>query len=159
MNSLERRKKSRSLASSSDESRGVGFFPFLSACKSNSRADSPHSSGDVLIVVAIFYSVFYAKLQIIIDLCKFFISDLYDRLSSDSGKTIPPRAQPLCTSAFYKANKKAARWIVGYVEKDPFVEDEVNQTAIWGTVGLVILIGLIYLCFSLIMGLYHWIFG
>ena len=61
--------------------------------------------------------------------------------------------------AFYKANKKAARWIVGYVEKDPFVEDEVNQTAIWGTVGLVILIGLIYLCFSLIMGLYHWIFG
>ncbi|MDE6478800.1 MAG: DUF4112 domain-containing protein [Muribaculaceae bacterium] len=61
--------------------------------------------------------------------------------------------------AFYKANKKAARWIVGYVEKDPYVKEEVNQTVIWGSVGLVILIGLIYLCFSMIMGLYHWIFG
>lgn len=61
--------------------------------------------------------------------------------------------------AFYKANKKAARWIVGYVEKDPYVKEEVNQTVIWGSIGLVILIGLIYLCFSLIMGLYHWIFG
>ena len=61
--------------------------------------------------------------------------------------------------AFYKANKKAARWIVGFVEKDPYVNDEVNQTVIWGTVGLAILIGLIYLCFSMIMNLYHWIFG
>ncbi|MDE7410154.1 MAG: DUF4112 domain-containing protein [Muribaculaceae bacterium] len=61
--------------------------------------------------------------------------------------------------AFYKANKKAARWIVGYVEKDYSVKEEVNQTVIWGSIGLAILIGLIYLCYSLIMGFYHWIFG
>lgn len=57
--------------------------------------------------------------------------------------------------AFYKANKKAARWIVGYVEKDYSVKEEVNQTVIWGSVVLVILIALVYLCISLIMGLYH----
>ena len=61
--------------------------------------------------------------------------------------------------AFYKANKKAARWIVGYVDKDPSVKEEVNKTALWGTVGILILLGLIYLCYSLIVALYHWIAG
>ncbi len=60
--------------------------------------------------------------------------------------------------AFYKANKKAARWIVGYVEKDPSVKEEVNQTVLWGTLGLVALIGLVYLFFSMIVGLFHGLF-
>lgn len=57
--------------------------------------------------------------------------------------------------AFYKANKKAARWIVGYVENDPDVKEEVNKTVLWGSIAVVFLIVLIYLLISLIRESLH----
>lgn len=58
--------------------------------------------------------------------------------------------------AFYKTNKKAARWIVGYVEGDPATISEINRSAKWGSVMLVVLGVLIWALFSLIMSIYHW---
>lgn len=61
--------------------------------------------------------------------------------------------------AFYKANKKAARWLVGYIDNDPNVKDEVNKAAGWG-VFVLLLIGLLtYLCYEIIVGIFHWIQG
>lgn len=61
--------------------------------------------------------------------------------------------------AFYKANKKAARWLVGYVDNDPGVKEEVNKAAGWGLVVLALIGLLLYLCYELIMGIYHWFQG
>ncbi len=61
--------------------------------------------------------------------------------------------------AFYKANKKAARWLVGYVDNDPGVKEEVDKTAKWGLVVLALICLLLYICYEIIMGLYHWLHG
>lgn len=58
--------------------------------------------------------------------------------------------------AFYKSNKKACRWIVGYIEEDPDTLSEINKSAFWGSIMLVIFGLLIYAIFSLIMSLFHW---
>ncbi|MCH5346645.1 MAG: DUF4112 domain-containing protein [Muribaculaceae bacterium] len=61
--------------------------------------------------------------------------------------------------AFYKSNKKARRWIIGYVEGDPDTISEINKAATWGVVGLVILGFIIYLLFNVIMSIYNWFAG
>lgn len=61
--------------------------------------------------------------------------------------------------AFYKSNKKACRWIVGYIEEDPETLSEINKAATWGVVVLAILGVIIYALFSLIMSIYHWFAG
>lgn len=61
--------------------------------------------------------------------------------------------------AFYKSNKKACRWIVGYVEQDQDTISEINKAATWGVVVLAILGIIIYALFSLIMSIYHWFAG
>lgn len=62
-NSLDRLRKSRSFCSSSAVRRGVGFFAFSSANRSNSAAASPQSSGDDFIAVAFSNILLFAKLQ------------------------------------------------------------------------------------------------
>lgn len=58
--------------------------------------------------------------------------------------------------AFYKSNKKACRWIIGYIEEDPDTISEINKAATWGAVMLVIIGIIIYALFNLIMSIYHW---
>lgn len=59
--------------------------------------------------------------------------------------------------AFYKTNKKAARWIVGYVEGDSNTISEINKSAAWGSIMLIVLGFLIWAFYSIIMSVYHWI--
>lgn len=59
--------------------------------------------------------------------------------------------------AFYMTNRKAHRWIVGYVEEDPDTISEINKSAAWGTVMLVVVGFLIYLLYSIAMSIVHWI--
>lgn len=59
--------------------------------------------------------------------------------------------------AFYKSNKKACRWIVGYVEQDENVISEINKSAFWGAIVLVLIGFLGYLFYSFVMSVYHWI--
>ncbi len=61
--------------------------------------------------------------------------------------------------AFYKANKKAARWIVGYVDNDSIVKEEVNSASKWGVLVLALVALLSYLCYELIVSLIHWLEG
>ena len=58
--------------------------------------------------------------------------------------------------AFYKSNKKATRWIVGYVEGDQVTISQVNKSAAWASVMLIILGILIWALFSLLVSVYHW---
>ena len=58
--------------------------------------------------------------------------------------------------AFYKTNKKAARWIVGFVEDDPETISQVNKSAAWGSVMLIVIGLLIWALFSLLVSIYHW---
>lgn len=58
--------------------------------------------------------------------------------------------------AFYKTNKKAARWLVGYVEGDQDTISEINKSAAWGSVMLIVLGVLIWALFSLLASIYHW---
>ena len=58
--------------------------------------------------------------------------------------------------AFYKSNKKACRWIIGYVDEDPDTMSEINKAATWGVVVLAILGVIIYALYSVIMSIYHW---
>lgn len=58
--------------------------------------------------------------------------------------------------AFYKTNKKAARWLVGYVEGDQATISEINKSAAWGSIMIVVLGVLIWALFSLLMSIYHW---
>lgn len=58
--------------------------------------------------------------------------------------------------AFYKANKKSARWIVGYVEGNQNTISEVNKSAAWGSVMLIIIGVLLWLLFSAIVEIFHW---
>ena len=58
--------------------------------------------------------------------------------------------------AFYKSNKKACRWIVGYVEKDPDTISEVKRSAAWGSVMLIVIGILIWALFSVIISIFHW---
>lgn len=58
--------------------------------------------------------------------------------------------------AFYKANKKAARWIVGYVEGDSDTISEINKSAAWGSVMLIIIGVLIWALYSALVSVYHW---
>lgn len=60
---------------------------------------------------------------------------------------------------FYKSNKKACRWIIGYIDEDPETLSEINKAATWGVVVLAILGVIIYALFSLIMSIYHWFAG
>ena len=59
--------------------------------------------------------------------------------------------------AFYKANKKSARWIVGYVEGDDATIHEVNKSAAWGSVMLIVIAFLVWALFSFLLSIYHWI--
>ena len=59
--------------------------------------------------------------------------------------------------AFYKANKKSARWIVGYVEGNQNTISEVNKSAAWGSVMLIIIGVLLWLLFSAIVEIFHWV--
>ena len=59
--------------------------------------------------------------------------------------------------AFYKSNKIANRLIVGYIERDENIMQEINKRAIWGIIGMVVIGFLLYTCYSLIMSIYHWI--
>ena len=61
--------------------------------------------------------------------------------------------------AFYKSNKKACRWIVGYVEEDSETISEINKASIWGVIILAILGFIIYALYSLIVSIYHWFAG
>lgn len=58
---------------------------------------------------------------------------------------------------FYKANKKASRWIVGYIEKDQAVFDEVNSVVTKGTIILVVFLVILYFFFAAIVSLFHWL--
>lgn len=58
--------------------------------------------------------------------------------------------------AFYKTNKKAARWIVGYVEEDQNTISEINKSAAWGSFMIIVLGILIWALFSLLISIYHW---
>lgn len=58
--------------------------------------------------------------------------------------------------AFYKTNKKAARWIIGYVEGDRETISQINKSAAWGSVMIIVLGLLIWALFSLLMSIYHW---
>lgn len=59
--------------------------------------------------------------------------------------------------AFYKSSKIANRLIVGYVENDPVTLREIDKRAKWGTVGLIICVLLIWMLYTTIVSLYHWI--
>ena len=65
-NSRERRSISRNCASRSGESRGVGSLLLRSASSTKALADSPVSTGDELIVIAISYSVFALQIYDIV---------------------------------------------------------------------------------------------
>lgn len=58
--------------------------------------------------------------------------------------------------AFYKANKKSARWIVGFVEGDPDTISQVNKSAAWGSVMLVVIGLLIWALYSVLVAVYNW---
>lgn len=58
--------------------------------------------------------------------------------------------------AFYKSNKKACRWIIGYIEEDPDTMSEINKAVVWGVFVLAILGFIVYALFSFIMSVYHW---
>lgn len=58
--------------------------------------------------------------------------------------------------AFYKTNKKAARWIVGYVEGDQNTISEINKSVAWGSFMIIVLGILIWAFFSLLISIYHW---
>lgn len=61
--------------------------------------------------------------------------------------------------AFYKTNKKAARWIVGYVEGDSETISQINKSAAWGSVMLIVLGVLIWALFNLLVSIYNWFHG
>ena len=61
--------------------------------------------------------------------------------------------------AFYKTNKKAARWIVGYVEGDSEAISQINKSAAWGSVMLIVLGVLIWALFNLLVSIYNWFHG
>lgn len=58
--------------------------------------------------------------------------------------------------AFYKSNKKACRWIVGYVEKDRDTISEVKRSATWGSFMLIVIGFLIWALFSVIISIFEW---
>ncbi|MBD5358805.1 MAG: DUF4112 domain-containing protein [Bacteroides sp.] len=58
---------------------------------------------------------------------------------------------------FYKSNKIACRLVVGYVQKDPAIMEEINRRAKWGIIGLLVLGVLIYAAYSLIVSIIHWL--
>lgn len=58
---------------------------------------------------------------------------------------------------FYKSNKIACRLIVGYVEEDKDIMLEINKRAVWGIIAMVVIGFLLYTCYTLIMGIYHWL--
>ena len=58
--------------------------------------------------------------------------------------------------AFYKTNKKAARWIVGYIEGDSDTISEINKSAAWGSVMLIIIGVLIWALYSVLVSVYNW---
>lgn len=60
---------------------------------------------------------------------------------------------------FYKSNKKAYRWIIGYINEDPGTMSEINKASTWGVVVLAGLALIIYALYSLIMSIYHWFAG
>lgn len=62
-----------------------------------------------------------------------------------------------CVDAFYKSNKRASRWIVGYVEDDEDTKSEIRKNAIWGTLSMAAIGMIMYLCYELIITFYHWI--
>lgn len=57
----------------------------------------------------------------------------------------------------YKANKKSARWVVGYLEKDPKTLKEINRTVIWGSIIFVAFILIMIIYFSALVALYVWL--
>ena len=59
--------------------------------------------------------------------------------------------------AFYMSNKKACRWIIGYVKEDPQTISEINKSAAWGTVMLVVVGFLIYWLYSIALSFIHWL--
>lgn len=59
--------------------------------------------------------------------------------------------------AFHKSNKKACRWIVGYVEQDPDTIEEINRNAKY-FVFLLIGVAIVgYLFYSLLVAIIEWI--
>lgn len=58
--------------------------------------------------------------------------------------------------AFYKTNKKAARWIIGYLEQDSQTISEINKSAAWGSVMIIVLGVLIWALFSMLISIFHW---
>lgn len=58
--------------------------------------------------------------------------------------------------AFYKSNKKAARWIVGYLEGDDETISQINKSAAWGSVMLVIIGVLIWVLYEILVSIYNW---
>ena len=60
--------------------------------------------------------------------------------------------------ALYKSNKRAARWIVGFMEKDPETLSEINRHALWGGIILAILIIVFVALFSTIVAFFTWLF-
>ena len=61
--------------------------------------------------------------------------------------------------AFYRTNKKAARWIVGFVEGDPATISQVNKSAAWGSVMLVVIGVLIWALYSVLVSIFNWFHG
>jgi hypothetical protein len=59
--------------------------------------------------------------------------------------------------AFYKSNKRAYRLVIGYIEDDIDVKEEINKRAISGCIILAVIIGIIWLCYELVMSAYHWL--
>lgn len=54
---------------------------------------------------------------------------------------------------FYKSNKKACRWIIGYINEDPETMSEINKASTWGGIVLAVLGLIIYALFSFIMSI------
>lgn len=60
---------------------------------------------------------------------------------------------------FNRAYLKNMRLIVGYVEDDKLVIDEVNRKAIWSTILIAIVVGLIWLMVKMVSAIADWIGG
>ena len=111
------------------------------------------AAGDVISAAAIFPALYIAAFKIrsfklsfaIIYVCIF---DLLIGVIPIAGDII---------DAFYKSNKMAARWIVGYLENDAQVKKQVNRAARQGAVIFLLLAILLYLCYEMLLGIFHWL--
>ena len=60
---------------------------------------------------------------------------------------------------FYKANRKNLDLIIGYIDDDEFIIEEVNRKAVWSAIILAVLIAIFILMVKLISRFIEWVGG